>query len=200
MAAPVEFFFDFSSPYGYLAAQRIDEIAAQHGRAVIWKPILLGAVFKVSGQQPLIGIPMKGAYTLHDLPRFARLWGVPLRMPPVFPFSAVAASRAFYGLAARDPTLAVAFARAAFAASWSEARDLGRAETVVDVAVSLGVDPDMARATLEDAAVKARLRTETDAAIASGIFGSPTMRVDGEAFWGADRLWQVEAWLARGGW
>ena len=200
MATPLEFYFDFSSPYGFLAALRIDEVAARHGRSVAWKPILLGAVFKVSGQQPLLGIPMKGDYARHDLLRFARLWGASLAMPPVFPFSSVAASRLFYWLADAHPGRAVPFAKAAFSAAWEQRRDLGSPETVVEVAAALGVDPAAARACLAAPEVKERLRVAVYAAIAAGVFGSPYVVVDGEGFWGADRLWQVEEWLARGGW
>ncbi|MBM3477764.1 MAG: 2-hydroxychromene-2-carboxylate isomerase [Alphaproteobacteria bacterium] len=200
MAGPVEFFFDFSSPYGFLASLRIDDIAARHGREAAWKPILLGAVFKVSGQQPLVEIPLKGEYARHDLARFARLWGTDLRFPPLFPFSSVAASRAFYWIAASDRALATRFARAAFSAAWREERDISRSDTVADIAAAVGADRDDALAALLDPAVKELLRVEVEAAIARGIFGSPFVVVDGEGFWGADRLWQVEAWLERGGW
>jgi len=200
MSAPIRFHFDFSSPYGFLASLRIDAIGARHGRSVDWKPILLGAVFKVSGQQPLLGIPMKGEYARHDLTRFARLWGSALEMPPVFPFSSVAASRLFYWLEETDPARAVPFAKAAFAAAWEQRRDIGTPDGTVAVAAGLGVAPEAARAAIASPAVKERLRREVDAAIAAGVFGSPYVVVDGEAFWGADRLWQVEEWLARGGW
>ena len=200
MAGPIEFFFDFSSPYAFLASRRIGDIAARHGREVLWKPILLGALFKVSGQQPLVDIPLKGEYARHDLDRFARLWGIRLRFPPVFPFSSVAASRAFYWLDQADRDLAARFARGAFAAAWEEERDISRGDTVADIAAAAGADRDDALAALLDPAVKEVLRVEVDAAIARGIFGSPFVVVDGEGFWGADRLWQVEAWLERGGW
>lgn len=200
MPAPLEFYFDFSSPYGFLAALRVDDIAARHGRAVTWRPILLGAVFKVSGRRPLLDIPLKGDYTRHDLARFARLWGASFTMPPVFPFSSVAASRLFYWLADADPARAIPFAKAAFAAAWQQHRDLGAPEVAVAVAAECGIDAQAARAALAAPAVKERLRAEVDAAIAKGVFGSPHVVVDGEGFWGADRLWQVEEWLARGGW
>src|SRR4051794_23799459 len=103
MPAPIEFYFDFSSPYGYLASTKIEEIAASHGRHVNWRPFLLGAVFKVSGMKPLVDIPMKGDYTAHDFGRFARYLGVPFVMPANFPFAPVAASRAVYWLGDRDP-------------------------------------------------------------------------------------------------
>lgn len=200
MATALEFYFDFSSPYGFLASLKIEEIAARHGRTVEWKPILLGAVFKVSGQQPLLQIPLKGDYTRHDLQRFARLLQVKIAMPPVFPFSAVAPSRAFHWLKMRDPAKAVAFCKAAYAAAWQEKRDISRSETVADIAAGLGVAREDALAGLVEPEIKEALRQSVDAAIARGVFGSPFIFVDGEGFWGADRLWQVEEWLKRGGW
>lgn len=200
MATPLEFYFDFSSPYGFLASVKIEEIAARHGRTVEWNPILLGAVFKISGQQPLLQIPLKGDYTKHDLQRFARLLNIAIAVPPVFPFSGVAPSRAFHWLRRRDPAMAVAFCKRAFAAAWQEGRDISRSETVADIAAGLGVAREDALAGLLDPGVKESLRQAVDAAIGRGVFGSPFIVVDGEGFWGADRLWQVEAWLARGGW
>ncbi len=200
MPAPIDFWFDFSSPYGYLASTRIDALAARHGRTARWRPMLLGAVFKVSGQTPLLDIPLKGEYSKHDMERFARLWGVPLRFPVVFPFSAVVASRAFYWLDAKDPALAARFAKAAYATAWAGEKDLAKGETVAEVAAGLGVSREDALAGMLDPAVKEQLRVAVDEAVKAGIFGSPMIVVDGEKFWGADRLWQVEEWLKRGGW
>jgi 2-hydroxychromene-2-carboxylate isomerase len=200
MPAPLEFYFDFSSPYGFLASLRIDELAKRHGRSVDWKPILLGAVFKISGQQPLLEIPLKGDYTKHDLARFARLWGVAIGMPPVFPFSSVAASRAFYWLYQRDPAKAKTFAKAAYAAAWQGQKDLGKSDTVADLVVALGDSREDVLAGMVEPATKDTLRATVDSAIAKGVFGSPFIIVDNEGFWGADRLWQVEEWLKRGGW
>ena len=83
--APIDFYFDFSSPYGYLAAHRIDGIAESHGREVMWRPFLLGVVFATTGQSPLIGQPLRGAYALHDMQRGARALGIPFAMPENFP-------------------------------------------------------------------------------------------------------------------
>src|SRR3972149_6432239 len=96
MANAIDFYFDFSSPYGYLASAKIDELAAKHARTVAGRPILLGAVFKTTGQQPLPTIPMKGSYAKHDLARSARLFGVPFKLPSKFPVAGQAPSRALY--------------------------------------------------------------------------------------------------------
>lgn len=200
MATPLEFYFDFSSPYGFLASVKIEELAARHGRGVDWKPILLGAVFKVSGQQPLMHIPLKGDYTKHDLQRFARLLETRIAIPPAFPFSGVAPSRAFHWLKAREPAKAVAFCKAAFAAAWQEGRDISRSETVADIGAGLGVPREDMLAGMIEPEVKEALRKSVDEAIARGVFGSPFIFVDGEGFWGVDRLGQVEEWMKRGGW
>jgi len=200
MAEPIEFYFDFSSPYGYLASHRIDEIGARHGRAVAWKPFLLGVVFKANGQQPLQNIPMKGTYSLHDMQRSARLLGVAFKMPDRFPFMSVAACRAFYWLGDRDAARARDLAKALYNAAFGDGRDISGAEGVVEVASTLGIDREALGAALQDPAVKGRLRAEADAAVQREVFGSPYMFVDGEPFWGHDRLDQVDRWLSTGGW
>jgi len=200
MATPIDFYFDFSSPYGYLASTQIDELASKHGRTVTWRPHLLGAVFKVTGQQPLTTIPLKGSYTERDLARSARLLNVPFKLPTKFPIGATAPSRAFYWLGERDPALAKRLARALYHAYFAEDRDISSPEETTNVAARLGVDPAEIGQALNDPAVKEKLRVEVDAAIARGVFGSPYIIADGEPFWGSDRLDQVDKWLQTGGW
>ena len=200
MANPIDFYFDFSSPYGYFAAAKIDELAAKHGRTATWRPILLGAVFKITGGQPLPTIPLKGSYAAHDLARSARLLNVPFKMPTKFPVSGTAPSRAFYWLGDRDPAAAKKLASALYRAYFYEDRDISNPEVTGNVAAKLGVDKAELTQALNDAAVKERLRSEVEAAIERGVFGSPYIVVDGEPFWGSDRLDQVDRWLATGGW
>ena len=200
MADPIDFYFDFSSPYGYFASTQIDRIAAKHGREVAWRPILLGAVFKVTRQQPLPTIPLKGDYARHDLARSARLFEVPFTFPRKFPVATQAASRAFYWVQDADRALAVKLAQALYRAYFAEDRDISSPEVTADVASRLGIDRAALLAALSDPAVKERLKSEVDVAIARGVFGSPYIVIDGEPFWGSDRLDQVEKWLATGGW
>ena len=197
MPQAIDFYFDFSSPYGYLAAEKINALAAQHGRGVNWRPILLGAVFKMNGQQPLTAIPMKGSYAKHDMLRSARLMGVPFKLPSRFPINGVAATRAFYWLNNKNADLAQNFARATYRAFFAEDRDISDAEVVTEIATKLGVDTTDTTTALADSAVKDLARKEVDAAIANGVFGSPYFVVDGEPFWGADRLDQIAAWLTK---
>ena len=195
MANPIDFYFDFSSPYGYFASTRIDGLAEKYGRAVVWRPMLLGAVFKITGQQPLSTVPLKNSYMAHDLARTAKLLKIPFRMPTKFPISSVAPSRAFYWVGDKDRELARKLAQALYQAYFAEDRDISNPEVTGNVAAKLGVDKAELVQALNDPAVKERLKTEVDAAIERGVFGSPYIVVDGEPFWGSDRLDQVEQWL-----
>jgi 2-hydroxychromene-2-carboxylate isomerase len=200
MTAPIDFYFEFASPYGYLASLRIDAIAAAHGREVIWRPIMLGAALKLTGSQPNVRAPLKGDYLRRDVPRFARLLDAPLTFPPVLPMNSLAASRAYWWLFEQDEDLAKGLAQAIYHAHWGEGHDLSAPEAVADVAETLGIDREELLAAVQDPRIKARLKEETDRSIARGVFGSPFVFVDDEPFWGADRLDQVERWLATGGW
>ena len=200
MTAPIDFYFEFASPYGYLASTQIDDLAARHGRETAWHPIMLGAVFKQTGARPLVHTPLKGPYLRHDVPRFARLLGVPFTEPPVMPANSLAASRACLWLQGDHPALAKRLPKAIFHAHWGEGRDISLPEQVADVAAALGVERAALLAAVADPAIKQRLKEATAAAIERGVFGSPFVIVEGEGFWGADRLNQVEAWLAQGGW
>jgi 2-hydroxychromene-2-carboxylate isomerase len=199
-AAAIDFYFEFASPYGYLASTQIEALAARHGREVAWHPIMLGAAFKETGARPLMHTPLKGPYLRHDVPRFARLLGVPFREPPVMPANSLAASRAFVWLEVDDPGLAKQLAQAVFHAHWGEGRDIGAPEQVAEIAAPLGIEQSALLAAVAAASIKDRLKQATTAAIERGVFGSPFVFVDGEPFWGADRLPHVDAWLTRGGW
>ena len=115
MKQPILFYFDFYSPYGYLASLKIDDIAARYEREVAWKPILLGPVFKASGNTPLVSQPLKGNYSKHDFVRSARYFKAPFGLPDPFPIATVAAARAFYWLYDRDPVKAKSLAKRLFA-------------------------------------------------------------------------------------
>ena len=200
MPGPIEFWFEFSSPYGYLASTRIDKLAEKHRRPVGWHPFLLGAVFKQTGSQPLTGIPMKGAYSRRDIERTAGFLGVPFKMPEPFPFLSVAPARAFYWLTDHEPGQAKALAKAVYNAIFAEGRVIDKPEAVAEVAQAIGIDRQAILAGMADPKAKDRLRAETDNAIAKGVFGSPFVIADGEPFWGHDRFDQLDRWLDTGGW
>jgi 2-hydroxychromene-2-carboxylate isomerase len=200
MPDPIEFFFDFSSPYAYFASHGIDDLAAEFGRDCRWKPMLLGPAFKASGNQRLIDQPLKGAYARHDWQRLGRMLAVPYRLPDPFPVSTVMAARAFWWLDASDPIAAKTFAQAVFAAYFGDGRDISASTTIAALAHSQGLDAQALQNATQDPMWKEKCRVETESAIARGVFGAPFFMVDGEGFWGSDRLGMVREWLVRGGW
>jgi len=200
MNAPIDFYFEFCSPYGYLACHRIDQIAERHGREVMWRPFLLGVVFAITGQSPLTNQPLRGDYAMRDFARCARAHGVPFVMPDPFPVLTLAAGRAYYWLYDRDPDMAKRFAGSVYHRIFGEGGDISTPEAIIPIAEACGADGGELAAARAEKAVKERLKAETQAAIDHGVFGSPFVIVDGEPFWGADRLDQVDHWLETGGW
>lgn len=201
MAGPIDFYFDFISPYGYLASTRIEEMAARHGRSVVWRPFLQGVtVLQVMGLKPLLETPLKSDYVKIDPPRMATLLGVPITIPDLSGINSVAASRAFYWLAETDVGLAKEFAKAIFARLWIDGQDITSIDAAAAEAVNLGVDREAILAALADQRVKDLLRDAVDDAIANKVFGSPFFIVDGQPIWGVDRLWMLEHWLEHESW
>jgi 2-hydroxychromene-2-carboxylate isomerase len=199
MSPPLDFWFDFSSPYGYLASERIEALAARHGRSVTWRPLLLGAVFKQTGSAPLTSFPLKGEYAKHDFARTARFHGIAFRMPSRFPIATQAPARLVTWLARDHREQVPAAVHALFRAYFTADRDISASATAVAAAAEAGIDAAAAAAALEDPAIKDALRADVDAAIARGVFGSPFVVADGEPFWGFDRFEQIDRWLASGG-
>lgn len=196
----IDFYFDFISPYAYLGSQLVDALGERQGRGVDWRPLLLGiSVLRVMELKAIADTPLKGTYSRHDAPRFARYLGLPFKRPHGV-LKPLAPMRAFVWLKQNDPAAATLFARTFFRAQWGEGRNLSDPDAVAALAAELGHNAPAVRAAIDDEAVKQRLRTDVDAAIAAGVFGVPTLVVDGELFWGADRLPMVERWLESGGW
>ncbi len=199
-AAPIDFWFDFSSPYSYLLSEKIDELAARHGRKVRWHPILLGIVFKASGSAPLtLQFAPKADYAVLDFARSARFMGLPYRHPDKFPLATQNAARAYYWLHGRDCALARRFAHAVFRALFVDNCDVSAPETVLELAADLGIDRAELEAGLHSQEMKDRLKQEVDTALNLGVFGAPYVVIDGQPFFGADRLPQIERWLETGG-
>lgn len=200
MAQPVDFYFDFSSPYGYLAAQRIEALASRYGRSVAWHPVLLGVIFKETGAVPLTQVPLKGDYSRRDILRSARFHGIDeFRMPSRFPIPTQAAARIVVALKAVDQALATRVAKALYRAYFVEDRDLSDPDVAAEVAGRAGADAIAMRKAIDDPAVKDALRDAVAQAMKAGVCGSPFFVVDGEPFWGLDRFPQLERWLATGG-
>jgi len=200
MPSPIEFWFDFSSPYGYVASQLIDDVAGRHGRSVNWRPILLGPIFKAVGTAPLTMLPIKGEYSKHDFARTARFHKVAFGLPEKFPVGTQVAARAFYLIADRDAARARDFAGRVFRAYFAEGRDVADPAVVMELAVAAGVDAAALAEPLKGEAIKERVKSEVDAAMKAGVFGSPHFIVDGEPFWGVDRIPLLEEWMRTGGW
>jgi 2-hydroxychromene-2-carboxylate isomerase len=195
----LEFFFDCSSPWTYLAFTRVGAVAERTGTEIVWRPILVGGVFNAVNQDVYERRAnpdrRKQAYYDKDLQDWARLAGIRIGRPTVFPVRAVAAMRAV--IAADEEGALVPFARALFEAYWGELKDISQRDVLETAAAAAGLDGAslLARSEAED--VKTKLRANTEELIARGGFGSPTMFVDADdMYFGNDRLPLVEAALA----
>ncbi|TXC66897.1 2-hydroxychromene-2-carboxylate isomerase [Piscinibacter aquaticus] len=195
---PIDFYFDFSSPYSYIASEWIDALAARHGRTVNWKAILLGATFQAAELKSPVSYPIKREYSLHDFERSARFAGVPIRNPEKFPIPTQNAARVFWWLADQDRERATQWARHCLRAYFARGVDLSDVAQLRALADDFGIGADTAEAVWNDPVWKARLKAENEAAIAAGVFGAPFFVVDGEPFWGNDRRPQIERWLEKG--
>ncbi len=173
----IDFYFDFSSPYSYIASEWIEALAARHARVVNWRAILLGATFQVTEIKSPVSYPLKREYTMLDFERSARFAGVPLKI---------------------DPRRARDWARHALRALFARGVDLSDAAALRALAVEFGLDGSQAQDVCNDPRWKAALKAANDAAIALGVFGAPFFIIDGEPFWGNDRRAMIERWLDKG--
>lgn len=190
MAAPtVEFFFDYVSPYSYLADTQVARVCADAGATLVHRPFFLGGVMKSAGNQPPGVVAAKARYMLADLERWSAAYGVPLRFAPRFPQNTLRAMRV--ALAAQDAGVFDAYHRAAFRAVWAEGRDLGDEADLAAVIAGAGLAPGRLLAAGAEADVKDRLRRQTDEAVERGAFGAPTFFVGDAMFFGNDRLEQL---------
>lgn len=195
---PVRFYFDFSSPYSYIASEWVEAVAARHGRTVSWHAILLGATFQAAELKSPVSHPLKREYSVADFHRSARFEGVPYLAPPQFPIPTQNAARVFWWLRAQDEVRASVWARAGLRAYFTRGVLLSDPDALRALCAETGLDGRAADAAWNDPVWKARLKAENDAAIAAGIFGAPAFVIDGELFWGNDRKPQIERWLASG--
>jgi len=201
MPAPhpaIEFYFDFSSPYAYIASEWIEALAARHGRTVDWKAILLGVTFQAAELRSPVSHPIKRDYSLHDFDRSARFAGVPFTLPDPFPIATQNAARLFWWLKDKRSGSAAPWARHCLRAYFTRNVNLADIDSLKRLAAEFGIDADEAETVWTAPAWKARLRQACDEAIGRGVFGAPFFIVDGEPFWGNDRRAQIERWLAGG--
>ena len=199
MKTPLDFYFDFTSPYSYIASEWVEALAARHGRTVRWHAILLGAAFQAAELKSPVSYPTKRDYSLRDFRRSARFEGVPYVQPEEFPVPTQNAARVFWWLHdSRDADAATAWARAGLRAYFTRGLMLSQPEALKSLAAASGLDAPQAEAAWNDPHWKARLKRANDEAIAAGVFGAPFFFVDGEPFWGNDRKAQIERWLTQG--
>ncbi len=188
MSKTVEYYFDFGSPAAYLASTQLSTLATQTGAAVVWRPMLLGGVFVATGNHSPASVPAKGKYIFSDFARFAKRYGVPLKINPYFPINTITLMRIAVGLQLRNDPRFMEYCGTVFRAIWVEARNMNDPATVAAALQAAGFDAPALLALASEQAVKDKLKSETELAVARGIFGAPTFFVGDQMFWGQDRL------------
>ena len=193
MSADIDFYFDFSSSYSYVAVPRVLDFAQDHDVTINWKPFLLGVIFNALKHAPPAAGSIKMRYAHRDLERCAEDAGLPpFVLPTPCPFNGIMASRAFWHLHESDAEQAIGWAQAVFRASFAEGRDCSTPEVLADIAAGLGYDAQSLLEATADDAVKAKLKDVTAEAMDRGVFGAPTCFLGDEMFWGGDRLAHLE--------
>jgi len=196
MTKIVEFFYDFGSPTVYLAATQLPRIAGSVGATIDWRPMLLGGVFKSTGNQSPVVVPAKAAYMNDDLERFAKRYGVPFRFNPHFPINTLALMRGAVAYQA-DAVVSSTYREAIFTAIWVEARNLNEPDVIGQVLGDAGLDPAELMNSIGEQTVKDQLIANTEEAVNRGVFGAPTFFVGEQMFFGQDRLDFVEEAISR---
>jgi len=184
----IQFLFDFGSPTTYLAHTQLPRVAADTGARVDYVPMLLGGVFKATGNQSPVLVPAKGRWMGDDLARFAQRYRVPFAFNPHFPINTLTLMRGAVGLQMRQPERFMAYVDAVFRAMWVEPVNLGDPSVLAATLSAAGFDAAAFQTLVGDADVKAALIANTEAAVARGVFGAPTCFVGDQMFFGQDRL------------
>ncbi|MDH4323350.1 MAG: 2-hydroxychromene-2-carboxylate isomerase [Betaproteobacteria bacterium] len=196
MSKAVEFFFDFGSPATYLAYTQLPKIAAARNAEIVWRPFLLGGVFKAINSASPVTIPAKGRWMFDDMRQWAKRYGVPFEMNPGFPVNTLLLMRGAAGLQLKRPQDFPKYVAAMFEAMWVKPRNLNEPAEVGAVLKQAGFDPQEMLALSGAQEVKDRLKANTDEAVSRGVFGAPTFFVGQNMFWGQDRLTFVDEALA----
>lgn len=200
MKTPIDFWFDFSSPYAYFAAMTIERLADRLKRDVLWRPFLLGVIYQVSGMSAWTDQPLRSDYARRDWERLAKTLDVPLRSPAPSPYRSQPVARAFYWFEQHRPEHATLFAKLAFQGHFSAGMNLSEGNGVLQIAADLLQDVLPLEEWLRSEAAKEKLRAMTSEALDKGVFGSPFFLADGEPFWGWDRMDLMERWLQTKSW
>ncbi len=198
----LDFYFDFTSPYAYLAATQIDALASNYNYSVRWHPFLIGVALSITGRKPSLDIPMVDTYVLNDIQRTARELSIELIHPKKFPILSVKAGCLFCYLSQleAEQKTAKAFALVAFQQYFVEGKDISSLSVLEQLAPSFGIYPDEVGNIINLPQIKDHYRAGVDAAIEKKVFAAPMFDVGGELFWGVDHLPQLERWLKLEGW
>ena len=188
MTKKIEFWFDFGSPASYLAWVQLPKIAAARGATIDWRPMLLGGVFQAASNRSPVEIPAKGKWMLEDLPRWAQRYGAPYRRNPHFPINTLSLMRGAVGMQMKGESEFLRYVDAIYPAMWEKERNMGDPAVVAAVLAEAGFDPAAFQAMVADPAVKDKLKAVTQEAVERGVFGAPTLFVDGQMHFGQDRL------------
>ncbi|MEQ1805001.1 MAG: 2-hydroxychromene-2-carboxylate isomerase [Burkholderiaceae bacterium] len=188
MTRSVEFFFDFGSPASYLASTQLPMVAAQCDAQIVWRPMLLGGVFKATGNSSPASVPAKGRWMFGDLARWARRYGVAFVHNPHFPVNTLTLMRIATGLQMARPADFESYTESMFGAMWRDECNLGDPAQLAAELVRSGLDADATLALAAQSDVKARLIANTEEAVARGVFGAPSFIVGDDLFFGQDRL------------
>lgn len=194
----IDFYFDLTSPYSYVAAEQIEDIAAAGKRVVNYKPTLLGFVFKSTGNSAPMMNPAKGKYSAKDFARTARFHGLEINWPKKFPINATVGSRVILQVINTQPEKAGELTRALYKAYFVTGQDITEESVVAEVANSIGLDGTALVAGTQDESVKEQMKNAVQESIDAGMFGAPYFVVDGETFWGQDRMEQLRRWVVEG--
>ena len=191
MAQTIDFYFDFGSPTAYLAHKRLQQLKSQYGCTIDYKPVLLGGLFKASGNMSPVTVPAKGKYMMtQDLPRFAALYQVPLTVNPHFPINTLNLMRGAVATLGQD--YFDNYVEAVYDAIWVNGDNMGDLDVVANVLSDAELNAQKIIAATQDPDVKATLISNTEAAVARGCFGAPTMFIGNDMFFGQDRMQFIE--------
>jgi 2-hydroxychromene-2-carboxylate isomerase len=195
MGREIELFFDIGSSYSYLAATQMAAVSARTNTPVRWRPFLLGAVFKATGNEMPARVPAKARWMLGDMQAWSAHYGIPFAMPSRFPLVTLRAERFLAAIERVDPAKVAPAALSLFDAYWARDQDPTTDATLAVAARAAGLDPEPAIAAIESQDTKDHLRATTDEAVRRGVFGAPSMFVGDVLFWGNDRLPLLEKYL-----
>ena len=188
MTKTAEFFFDFGSPTAYLAWTQLPGIAAQTGATLVYRPMLLGGVFKATGNASPVSVPAKGKWMGQDIARWAKRHGAAFAFNPHFPINTLPLMRGAVGVQMRQPERLDAYLSAVFTAMWAQPLNMGDPAVTAATLGAAGFEPEAFMAMIGDAEVKAKLVANTEEAVARGVFGAPSIFVGDMLFFGQDRL------------